>query len=57
LLAASTAVRGLPDRSLPDEARIEQTLRSRLGDVRYAEAAQVGRETSWDQLFEITLAS
>jgi predicted ATPase/DNA-binding SARP family transcriptional activator len=57
LLAASTAVRGLADRSLPDEARIEQTARSRLGDVRYAEAAQVGRETSWDQLFEITLAS
>ena len=25
LLAASTAVRGLPDRSLPDEARIERT--------------------------------
>ncbi|MBB5833618.1 BTAD domain-containing putative transcriptional regulator [Kribbella italica] len=57
LLAASTAVRGLPDRSLPDEARIEQTARSRLGDVRYAEAAEQGRETSWDQLFEITLAS
>ncbi len=57
LLAASTAVRGLPDRSLPDEARIERTARSRLGDVRYAEAAQVGRETSWDQLFAITLAS
>ncbi|MGC4944378.1 BTAD domain-containing putative transcriptional regulator [Kribbella sp. DT2] len=57
LLAASTAVRGLPDRSLPDEARIEQTARSRLGDVRYAEAAQAGRETSWDQLFEVTLAS
>ncbi|GAA1508587.1 BTAD domain-containing putative transcriptional regulator [Kribbella lupini] len=57
LLAASTAVRGLPDRSLPDEARIEQTLRSRLGGVRYAEAAQAGRESSWDQLFAVTLAS
>ncbi|GAB2578164.1 BTAD domain-containing putative transcriptional regulator [Kribbella endophytica] len=57
LLAASTAVRGLPDRSLPDEARIEQTLRSRLSDVRYAEAAQAGREASWDQLFAIMLAS
>jgi tetratricopeptide (TPR) repeat protein len=57
LLAASIAVRGLPDRTLPDEARIEQTLRSRLGDVRYAEAARAGRESSWDQLFAITLAS
>lgn len=57
LLAASTAVRGLPDRSLPDEARIERTARSRLGDVRYAEAAQAGRETGWDQLVVITLAS
>ncbi|MEV6286491.1 BTAD domain-containing putative transcriptional regulator [Kribbella sp. NPDC051770] len=57
LLAASTAVRGLPDRSLPDEARIEQAARSRLGDDQYAEAAQEGRETSWDQLVAVTLAS
>ncbi|WP_432948304.1 BTAD domain-containing putative transcriptional regulator [Kribbella sp. CA-253562] len=57
LLAASTAVRGLPDRSNPDEARIEQAARSRLGDARYAEAAQEGRETSWQELAEVTLAS
>jgi predicted ATPase/DNA-binding SARP family transcriptional activator len=57
LLAASTAVRGLPDRSLPDEARIEQATRSRLGDARYAEAAREGLQTSWDQLVEVTLAS
>ncbi|ONI76592.1 AfsR family transcriptional regulator [Kribbella sp. ALI-6-A] len=57
LLAASIAVRGLPDRSNPDEARIEQAARSRLGDARYAEAAQQGRETSWQELAEVTLAS
>jgi hypothetical protein len=57
LLAASTAIRGLPDRSHPDLARIEQTARSRLGDAGYAEAAQEGIGTSWDQLVAVTLAS
>ncbi|GAA0457267.1 hypothetical protein Aca07nite_69710 [Actinoplanes capillaceus] len=31
-LAASTAVRGLPDRAHPDAARIERTVRDRLGE-------------------------
>jgi predicted ATPase/DNA-binding SARP family transcriptional activator len=57
LLAASTAVRGLPDRANPDMARIERTARSRLGDVGFAEAAREGAETSWSELAAVTLAS
>lgn len=57
LLAASVAVRGLPDRSRPDEARIEREARSRLGDARFAEAALEGAETSWSELIEVKLAS
>jgi predicted ATPase/DNA-binding SARP family transcriptional activator len=57
LLAASAGVRGLPDRSHPDEARIEQAARSRLGDARFAEAAREGTQTSWSELVEVTLAS
>ncbi|WP_030987560.1 BTAD domain-containing putative transcriptional regulator [Streptomyces sp. NRRL S-1813] len=56
LLAASTVVRGLPDRSHPDAARIEQTARRRLGDVRFAESTREGMRTSWSQLVEVTLA-
>jgi predicted ATPase len=57
LLAASTGVRGLPDRSHPDVARIEQTARHRLGDVRFADAAREGTQTSWSELVTVTLAS
>lgn len=57
LLAASDVVRGLPDRSLPDPARIERAARSRLGDTGFAEAAREGAQTSWDHLVEVTLAS
>lgn len=57
LLAASTEVRGLPDRSSPDIARIEQAARSRLGDAGFAEAAREGTQTSWSQLVAVTLAS
>ncbi|MEU8262494.1 BTAD domain-containing putative transcriptional regulator [Micromonospora sp. NPDC048999] len=57
LLAASAAVRGLPDRSHPDADRIEQTVRRRLGETRFAEAAREGTGTSWSQLVEVTLAS
>jgi tetratricopeptide (TPR) repeat protein len=55
--AASAGVRGLPDRSLPDGARIEQAARSRLGDAGFAEAAREGTRTSWSQLVAVTLAS
>lgn len=55
LLAASTGVRGLPDHSHPDAARIEQTARRHLGDERFAEATREGMRTSWSQLVEVTL--
>ncbi|QDQ09727.1 BTAD domain-containing putative transcriptional regulator [Streptomyces spectabilis] len=57
LLAASTQVRGLPDRSHPDAARVERTARSRLGDARFAEAAREGTGTGWSDLVGVTLAS
>jgi hypothetical protein len=57
LLAASSAVRGFPDLSHPEVARIEQAARSRLGDVGFAEAAQEGAETDWHRLVEVTLAA
>ena len=47
LLAASASVRGLPDRSQPDVARIEQATRRRLGEARFAEATQEGAQASW----------
>lgn len=57
LLAASVAVRGQMDRSLPDAARIEQAARHHLGEERFAEVTQEGEQTSWAQLVEATLAS
>ncbi|TDU87548.1 putative ATPase [Kribbella voronezhensis] len=57
LVAAAIGVRGLPDRSQPDEARIEQAALSRLGEAKFAEAAREGAESNWSQLVEITLAS
>jgi len=56
LLAASAAVRGLPDRSQPDVARIEQAARRSLGEARFAEATQEGAQASWRELAEATLA-
>jgi predicted ATPase/DNA-binding SARP family transcriptional activator len=57
LLAASVRVRGLPDRSNPDAARIERDARRRLGEARFAEATLEGTQTSWPELVEATLAS
>ena len=57
LLAASAAVRGLPDRSQPDVARIEQDAQRHLGEERFAEVTQEGTQASWSQLAEVTLAS
>jgi len=57
LLAASVRVRGQPDRSHPDAARIEQAARRHLGEARFAEVTREGTQTSWSQLVEITLAS
>ena len=56
LLAASAGVRGLPDRSQPDVARIGQAARRRLGEARFAEATQDGAQASWRELVEATLA-
>ncbi len=56
LLAASARVRGLPDRSQPDVARIEQAARRRLGEARFAEATRQGAQASWPELAEATLA-
>jgi hypothetical protein len=57
LLAASVGVRGLPDRSQPDAARIERDARRHLGEARFAEVTREGTQTSWSQLIEVTLAS
>jgi predicted ATPase/DNA-binding SARP family transcriptional activator len=56
LLAASAGVLGLPDRSNPDVARIEQAARRRLDDAKFAEAAREGVRASWRELAEATLA-
>jgi predicted ATPase/DNA-binding SARP family transcriptional activator len=56
LLAASAGVSGLPDRSHPDVARIEQAARRRLGEARFTEAAREGAQASWRELVEATLA-
>ena len=57
LLAASVGVRGLPDRSHPDAARIERDTRRRLGETVFAEATREGRQRDWRELVEVTLAS
>jgi tetratricopeptide (TPR) repeat protein len=57
LLAASVAVRGLPDRSDPDAARIERETRRHLGEARFAEVTQEGSQASWSELVEVTLAA
>ncbi|MGK5683474.1 BTAD domain-containing putative transcriptional regulator [Actinoplanes sp. URMC 104] len=57
LLAAADGVRGLPDLSDRDAARIERDARGRLGDGGFAEAARKGALTDWRQLAELTLAS
>ncbi|MEV4500348.1 hypothetical protein AB0J84_32245 [Micromonospora arborensis] len=38
-------------------ARIEQTMRCRLGEAIFAEAALEGTRTSWSPLVMVTLAS
>jgi hypothetical protein len=57
LLAASAGVRGLPDRSHPDVARIKQIARHRLGEAQFAEATQEEAQAGWRELAEATLAS
>jgi predicted ATPase/DNA-binding SARP family transcriptional activator len=57
LLAASVGVRGLPDRSQPDVARIEQAAQRHLGEARFAEVTLEGTQTRWSELVEVTFAS
>ncbi|WP_218003203.1 BTAD domain-containing putative transcriptional regulator [Nocardia concava] len=56
LFAASIAVRGLPDRSVPDADRIERETRQRLGEANFTEALREGSEANWAELAELTLA-
>ncbi len=56
LLAASIVVRGVPDHSHPDAARIEREVRSQLGEERFAELTREGREADWSELVGTTLA-
>ncbi|MEV0247094.1 BTAD domain-containing putative transcriptional regulator [Nocardia sp. NPDC050712] len=56
LLAASAVARGLPDRSQPDVARIEQVARQRLGDTKFTEAMAEGTRADWSELVAVTLA-
>ncbi|RSM55289.1 AfsR family transcriptional regulator [Amycolatopsis sp. WAC 01376] len=57
LLGAADELRGLPDRSRPDVARIEETVLRRLGEAKFAETAQEGTKADWKRLVEVTLAS
>ncbi len=60
LLAASAAVRGLPDRSHPDAIRIERVARECLGAAAFAGAAREGAlegaDGGWVRLVEAALA-
>ncbi|MRH86365.1 AfsR/SARP family transcriptional regulator [Nocardia sp. SYP-A9097] len=55
LLAASAAVRGLPDLSQPDAIRIELAVRDRLGEANFTEATRQGAEANWHELVTTTL--
>jgi tetratricopeptide (TPR) repeat protein len=57
LLAASDRVRGLPDRSDPDAARIGREARRHLGEERFAEVTQEGIRADWPELVQVTLAA
>jgi hypothetical protein len=57
LLAASAAIRGLPNRGHPDVAWIAREARRHLGDARFAEVTREGKQTSPSELVEVTLAS
>ncbi|GIJ47659.1 SARP family transcriptional regulator [Virgisporangium aliadipatigenens] len=56
LLGASTALRGLPNRSEPDAERIEAEVRRRLGAERFTEATREGSAAAWHDLATLTLA-
>ncbi|SMD14833.1 BTAD domain-containing putative transcriptional regulator [Kibdelosporangium aridum] len=53
LLAASDAVRGTPDLTHPDVARIREEVRAALGEEKFAEAARAGDNATVHTLMEI----
>ncbi|WP_280439479.1 BTAD domain-containing putative transcriptional regulator [Nocardia cyriacigeorgica] len=55
LLAAATTVRGLPDHSHPDAARIEQKARNHLGDTAFDQATREGAKADPHELVAQTL--
>ncbi|NUT35489.1 MAG: AfsR/SARP family transcriptional regulator [Hamadaea sp.] len=57
LLAAADDVRGVPDRSQPDAARILAETRKRLGETEVAEALRDGQRPDWRELAEAALAA
>ncbi|MGR6918868.1 BTAD domain-containing putative transcriptional regulator [[Actinomadura] parvosata] len=57
LLGASDGVRGTPDRTKPDVARIAGGVREHLGENAFAEATRAGAQGDWRELAEATLAS
>jgi hypothetical protein len=56
LLGAVAVLRGTPDRSNPDEARVEQQARRHLGEQRFAEVTQQGRSADVSDLVEAVLS-
>ncbi|MEW9553946.1 BTAD domain-containing putative transcriptional regulator [Nonomuraea sp. NPDC050783] len=56
LLAASDVVRGTPNRSQPDFARIAEEAGKHLGEAAFAEATRAGRDQHWRELAETALA-
>ncbi|WP_245721793.1 ATP-binding protein [Nocardia crassostreae] len=56
LLAASAAVRGLPDRSHPDGVRIEEAVRGQLGEERFSAVTGEVTQANWSELAEAVLA-
>ncbi|MEV3938183.1 BTAD domain-containing putative transcriptional regulator [Glycomyces sp. NPDC049804] len=57
LVAAAEGVRGAPDLTKPDVARIGEEARERLGDDGFEEAIRQGRERDWKELAESALAA
>ncbi|AWS44380.1 BTAD domain-containing putative transcriptional regulator [Streptosporangium sp. 'caverna'] len=53
LLAASAAVRGTPELSQPDAARVEAATRAALGEEEFAEAARRGADATVETVREI----
>ncbi|HEV8558382.1 MAG TPA: BTAD domain-containing putative transcriptional regulator [Actinophytocola sp.] len=53
LLAAATAVRGMPDRSNPDVARVAEAARAALGEREFTEAARHGEDATAGTALEL----